>query len=147
MWLRLLAQDTALLLAAAKQGNALVMRALIDAKADQTAELRDRRTAIELLLGAVAGRAGSRRGPDGTRDLCAAIEASGADVNLRSSVRGRIDVVGALMRRCQAHVTQMSTYEALCVEFGGRQRQLESKGRSASTGISSFRGMGQHLGW
>jgi ankyrin repeat protein len=65
------------LLVAAKNGNADMMRALIEAKADQTVMFHGT-TAIELLLLATAAKQG---------DIGHAIALSAADVNTRNAVR------------------------------------------------------------
>jgi ankyrin repeat protein len=66
------------LLLAAEQGSAEVMRALIEAKADQTAMRHGSTTAVELLLRATAVKQGN---------AAHAISVSGADVNVRNKVR------------------------------------------------------------
>jgi hypothetical protein len=63
---------------AAKEGNAEIMRALIEAKADQTVMMQDGTTAIELLLRATAVKQGN---------IAHAISVSAADVNMRNVVR------------------------------------------------------------
>ena len=62
---------------AAKDGKAEMMRALIDAKADQTV-MQDGTTAIELLLRATAVKQGN---------IAHAVAVSAADVNMRNAVR------------------------------------------------------------
>jgi hypothetical protein len=62
---------------AAKDGKAEMMRALIDAQADQTV-MQDGTTAIELLLRATTFTQGN---------IAHAVAVSNADVNLRKSVR------------------------------------------------------------
>jgi hypothetical protein len=62
---------------AAKDGKAEMMRALIDAKADQTV-MQDGTTAIELLLRATTFKQGN---------IAHAVAVSNADVNMRNSVR------------------------------------------------------------
>ncbi len=76
VWRRSQAGLTSLLLAA-DRGQADIMRALIDAKADQTV-MQNGKTAIELLLRASAVEHGN---------FARAIAMSGADVNLRNEVR------------------------------------------------------------
>ncbi len=66
------------LMMAAKQGNAEVMRALIEAKADQEMGPFNRNTAIELLLHAIAVKQGN---------AAHILTMSGADVNIRNVVR------------------------------------------------------------
>ena len=65
------------LLVAAKNGNSEMMRALIEAKADQTVMSKGT-TAIELLLRATAAKQG---------DIGHAIAVSAAEVNTRNAVR------------------------------------------------------------
>jgi hypothetical protein len=66
------------LLVSAKDGNAKIMRALIEAKANQTLMDREGKTAIELLLHATFVK---------QSNIAHAIAVSSADVNMRNSVR------------------------------------------------------------
>jgi hypothetical protein len=63
---------------AAEQGNAEMMRALIEAKADQSAKQHGTATAIELLLCNTTVKQG---------DVVHVLAVSGVDVNMRNAVR------------------------------------------------------------